>query len=75
MLFYSPVPVSICAQRQSQVTSVVELLLGMTAIRTIANMIVITVRQRMPRRASFFFKDIWTFQSPITGMVSTIELQ
>ena len=29
----------------------------------------------MPKRASFFLNDIWTFQSPMTGILSTTELQ
>lgn len=29
----------------------------------------------MPRRASFFLNDIWIFQSPMTGILSTTELQ
>lgn len=58
VLFYVPAPVSTCAQRQSQVISVVELLFGMTAIRTIAKRMVVTVRPRIPRRVSFFFEDI-----------------
>ena len=28
----------------------------------------------MPRRASFFLNDLWTFQSPMTGILSTTEL-
>ena len=29
----------------------------------------------MPRRANFFLNDIWIFQSPITGILSTTESQ
>ena len=36
---------------------------------------VMTVRQSMPKRASFFLNDIWTFQSLMTGILSTTELQ
>jgi len=62
-----PTPVSTCAQRQSQVISAEESLFGMTAIRTTAKTIVMTVREKMPMSASFFFSEIRTFQSAMTG--------
>ena len=36
---------------------------------------VMTVRQSMSKMASFFLDDIWTFQSLMTGILSTTELQ
>ena len=74
-LYNVPTPASTCAQRQIQVSSVVAVLFGITPILMIAKTIVMTVRHSMPRRASFFLNDIWTFQSPMTGILSTTELQ
>ena len=57
------------------VVSVVAVFFGMTPIRMIAKRMVMTVRQSMPKWASFFANDIWTFQSLMTGILSTTELQ
>ena len=55
--------------------SAVMFLFGITAIRIIAKRIVITVKESIPNRASFFMKTICTFQSPITGIESTSHCQ
>ena len=44
----------------------------MTATRTTANIMTMTVREKMPNRASFWRMLILTFQSKLTGIVMTL---
>ncbi len=66
-----PTAISMLLQKYSQEMSALVFFVVTTATRTMATTITMTVREKIPIRASFLRSEIWTFQSIRIGIVMT----